>query len=97
MIVEALFTIIGAALEVLLAPLDALELPLVAEAFNAVGLVLGSVPEFWSVLSWLDFYLPVADVFAVIAFIGAAFMASVLWDLTVWVLSKLHIGGGGSQ
>lgn len=51
------------------------------------------IPDY---VAWLNHYLPATEAFLMLGVLLATWLAAHVWHAAIWLLSKLHIAGGGS-
>lgn len=91
MIVDAVFALIKAAVRVLLELLPVWSPLNIGDAVTGMLNISG---PFWTLLGWLNNYIPVREAVAMIGLLVTLYVAGMAWDLLIWVLTKLHIAGG---
>lgn len=94
MIVEAVLGIILAVFEAITSLLPDWQ-PI--ELTDSVGPLIDQADRVFSLLAWLDFYLPVTEAVTATGLLITLHTAALLSSAIVWVLSKLHVTGGGSD
>lgn len=90
MITDALFGIFTAIVEALLGLLPDIDPP------DLTGMVEALEPM-WEYLGWMNKYIPIVEIGGMIVVLVTVQVAMFFVNMTIWVLTKAHILGGGSD
>lgn len=94
MIVEAIFQLVIGFVNAITAFLPDWQ-PI--ELTDSVGPLITQADRVFSLLAWLNFYLPVTEAVSATGLLITLHTAALLSQAIVWLLSKLHLTGGGSD
>lgn len=87
MIVEGIWNLLRGAMETVLGWLPEATVP------DLSGMV-ASLQPLWGYLGWANKYAPVVEAGAMLALLATVYVVMFLFNLTVWVLTKVHVLGG---
>lgn len=94
MIWEALFTLITAPVVALLSLLSALPDPPDMTSMVALFDDQSGAAHIFGALAWADVYMPVQEAITIGGLMLVIVAATQVVNLTVWLLTKLHLAGG---
>lgn len=64
---------------------------------GSVDTVFAAIGPYLGLVGWINNYFPLAELLGLAALLSGLWVAAHLYHGAIWVLSKLHIAGGGSS